>query len=98
MRCLIRSYAVDSPPWNGCADWALGGIFGGFASPILGPNGFKRQATVSSRLFGVRKGPGWEGMKGGKGGRLDGAGRALRGASRSGSTCFLYVVKTSGRS
>lgn len=44
------------------------------------------------------KGAACGGIEGGNGRSLDGAGRTLRGASRKGSTCFLYVVNTSGRS
>jgi len=53
---------------------------------------------ISSRVSGIVKGCGCEGIDWGSGGNFDGTGRERRGASRRGSTCFLYVVKISGRS
>ena len=41
------------------------------------------------------KGADWGGILGGRGGNLDGSGSVRRGASRNGSICFRYVVKTS---
>ena len=51
---------------------------------------------MSSRVFGIVNGAGWGGMDGGRGGSSCGAGKVGRGASRRGSTCLRYVVKTSG--
>ncbi len=51
---------------------------------------------VSSRVSGMWKGAGWGGIVLGRGSNLLGAGNERRGASRRGSTCLRYVVKTSG--
>ena len=52
----------------------------------------------SGRVVGMVKRLDCAGIEGGRGGSLDGAGTVRRGASRSGSTFFRYVVKTSGSS
>ena len=57
-----------------------------------------RHLIMPSRVEGISKGPVCGGMYDGGGGNLVVLARLRRGASLRGSTCFLYVVKISGRS